>query len=286
MAALGAAPGKLPIVQHLAINAPDGVLGTTKTVDKAALRRRMPHMRQRRESGVLRRQPPTQSPPPQVDSRLQDNLLTRFRLESDAYAKLEAASARTELLSLAVHAAQRELAEARRLHERETGLLRERIARLQAAVDTAAARPPALDFWQRARRRWTRLSKALHSAFRGAAKVREARLAADRLRDARDWTAASAAYAKVLALNPALTDIWVQYGHTLKEGGDAVHAEAAYLRALDQNEGDFDIHLNLGHLYKVTGRLPEAAKSYRAALALNPASDDAAAEVHALAHLL
>ena len=85
---------------------------------------------------------------------------------------------------------------------------------------------------------------------------------ADRARDAGGHSRAAKFYSRALKLDPARTDIHVQYGNMLKEIGRYEEAEGAYRRALSQSPGDGEIHLQLGHLFKLTGRTEQAAEAY------------------------
>ncbi len=80
----------------------------------------------------------------------------------------------------------------------------------------------------------------------------------DAHRDAREWPAAEQAYARHLKDRPDDTDIWVQYGHVLKECGKFKEAEAAYRTAASARPDDADIYLHLGHLLKSQSRYMEA----------------------------
>lgn len=106
---------------------------------------------------------------------------------------------------------------------------------------------------------------------------------ADRLRDARDWPGAAAAYATWLAGRPHDWPTWIQYGHALKEAGDPEAALGAYRRAEQGRPGDADLQMQVGHALKLLGNLPEARLAYSRALDIEPANDAAWREV---AHLL
>lgn len=92
----------------------------------------------------------------------------------------------------------------------------------------------------------------------------------DRLRDARDYARAAAAYGAAVALAPTRTDIRVQYGNMLKDAGNLGEAEATYRIALAQAPQDADIHLQLGHVLKLQGRRGAALECYRRAAELAP----------------
>ena len=96
------------------------------------------------------------------------------------------------------------------------------------------------------------------------------------------WQEREAAYRAALALDPSLTDIWVQYGHALKEQGQLDAAEEAYRRSLALDATLADTNLQLGHVLKLQGRIAEAADAYLTAHRLDPDHPDAAAELAAL----
>ncbi len=108
---------------------------------------------------------------------------------------------------------------------------------------------------------------------------------ADALRDARRWEEAARGYAAYLRRDAWDRGARVQYGHCLKESGDLAAALAAYREAEAQAPEDADIALQIGHALKLLGD-PEAAwRAYARALTLDPASEAAAREVSALAHV-
>ena len=92
----------------------------------------------------------------------------------------------------------------------------------------------------------------------------------DRLRDARDYTAAAEAYRAAVALAPTRADIRVQHGNMLKDAGRLEEAEVAYRSALARAPNDADIHLQLGHALKLQGRHAAALECYRRAAELAP----------------
>jgi len=106
--------------------------------------------------------------------------------------------------------------------------------------------------------------------------------AADAARDARDWATAARTYREVLDLTPERADIFVQYGHALKESGDLDAAQEAYRHAIALEGEVADFHLQLGHALKLLGRRDEARESYRRANELAPDLADAALELRAL----
>jgi glycosyltransferase involved in cell wall biosynthesis len=106
--------------------------------------------------------------------------------------------------------------------------------------------------------------------------------AADAARDARDWATAARIYREVLDLAPQRADIFVQYGHALKESGKLDAAEEAYRRAIALDDEVADFHLQLGHALKLRGLREEAMESYRRANELAPDLAAAALELRAL----
>src|SRR6516165_12680725 len=113
------------------------------------------------------------------------------------------------------------------------------------------------------------LSVALFGLRRAAARLIRR---ADMARDAGGHSRAAKFYSRALKLDPARTDICVQYGNMLKEAGCYEEAEGAYRRALSQSPGDGEIHLQLGHLLKLTGRTEQAAEAYEEAQRVLPDS--------------
>ncbi len=111
-----------------------------------------------------------------------------------------------------------------------------------------------------------------------ASAVRAARRAAL----AKDWAAAAHHYALALKAAPRRAQIWVQYGHALKEQGARAAAEKAYLQALDLAPETADTHVQLGHLAKLMGAYGDAEQYYRRALELQPSRRDATHELDAL----
>jgi tetratricopeptide (TPR) repeat protein len=93
---------------------------------------------------------------------------------------------------------------------------------------------------------------------------------ADRARDASQWGIATDLYRTALDRNPKRSDIWVQYGHALKESGRLTQAESAYRAALAREPSLCDTHVQLGHVLKLQGKQEEAEAAYLRAFALNP----------------
>jgi ADP-heptose:LPS heptosyltransferase/GT2 family glycosyltransferase/tetratricopeptide (TPR) repeat protein/SAM-dependent methyltransferase len=105
---------------------------------------------------------------------------------------------------------------------------------------------------------------------------------ADRARDVGQWELAERFYRKALAHNPRRADIWVQYGHMLKEGGKLAEAAAAYRQALAYDRGAADPCLHLGRVLKLQGRRKEAEAAYLRSFVCDAAQTE---RVHELADL-
>jgi GT2 family glycosyltransferase/predicted TPR repeat methyltransferase len=86
---------------------------------------------------------------------------------------------------------------------------------------------------------------------------------ADAARDQHDWIVAAEQYGLYLNVRPDDFDIWVQYGHALKESGQHVAALTAYSEALGLNPHDADLLLSFGHLHRLMGQLEDAISFYR-----------------------
>jgi tetratricopeptide (TPR) repeat protein len=108
----------------------------------------------------------------------------------------------------------------------------------------------------------------------------------------RRWADAERAYAAALDFDPKQKNIWIQYGHSLKEQGidaDPIgrmrffrDAETAYRHALALDDGAADTYLQLGHVLKLQNRVDEAISAYEACRRLDPVLKDAARELRAL----
>lgn len=98
---------------------------------------------------------------------------------------------------------------------------------------------------------------------------------ADNARDAKDWVLARHLYAQQLGIAPDRADLWVQYGHALKESGIPRLAECAYRQAIALRPVDSDSYLQLGHVLKISGAVSAAAVAYTAATRFDQKSDAA-----------
>jgi tetratricopeptide (TPR) repeat protein len=96
------------------------------------------------------------------------------------------------------------------------------------------------------------------------------------------WTVAVERWAAAARAAPEAPDVWVQYGHALKESGEREAALGAYLRALRLDPDRADTHLQIGHALKLLDRWDEAAKAYARAFALAPADGRIRVELEAL----
>ncbi|HEX4185628.1 MAG TPA: tetratricopeptide repeat protein [Stellaceae bacterium] len=96
-------------------------------------------------------------------------------------------------------------------------------------------------------------------------------LRAERAQEARRWELAARHYRGALADMPNAPEMWVQYGHALKESGNVSEAEAAYRRSINLDPDSADTYLQLGHALKIQGRIEEAVDAYFRSLALDPA---------------
>jgi tetratricopeptide (TPR) repeat protein len=95
-------------------------------------------------------------------------------------------------------------------------------------------------------------------------------LRAERAQEARKWELAARHYREALDAMPNAPEMWVQYGHALKESGKVAGAEAAYRRAINLDPDSADAHLQLGHALKIQGRIDEAGSAYFRSMALDP----------------
>ena len=91
----------------------------------------------------------------------------------------------------------------------------------------------------------------------------------DEARDRSDWENAGQYYEAFLRLAPGRGDIWVQFGHSLRELGNLSAAERAYRTAVEINAGDADAQFQLGHALKMQQRMAEAKEAFARASALD-----------------
>jgi tetratricopeptide (TPR) repeat protein len=95
-------------------------------------------------------------------------------------------------------------------------------------------------------------------------------LRAERAQEARKWELAARHYREALGAMPNMPEMWVQYGHSLKESGKVDEAEAAYRRSINLDPDSADACLQLGHALKIQGRIDEAVSAYFRSMALDP----------------
>ncbi len=99
---------------------------------------------------------------------------------------------------------------------------------------------------------------------------------------ARDWPAASQAYAAYLRRRPKRASAWVQLGHAYKEQRDFAGARKAYQWALALDAKNADNWLQLGHILKLQGERAAAIDAYASAAELEPQLAPAAEELIAM----
>ncbi len=99
------------------------------------------------------------------------------------------------------------------------------------------------------------------------------RNAGDKHRDAGEWVVAEAEYKKHLAAHSDDIDIWVQYGHMLKESKKLAEAEAAYSTAVSMRPDDADANIHLGYVLKRQGKLVAALAAFNKAQELEPSAE-------------
>lgn len=119
----------------------------------------------------------------------------------------------------------------------------------------------------RYRRDWAPRLHAGHARNAVGSKI----LRAERAQEARRWELAARHYRGALADMPNAPEMWVQYGHALKESGNVSEAEAAYRKSIDLDPVSADTYLQLGHVLKIQGRIDEAIGAYFRSLALDSA---------------
>lgn len=118
--------------------------------------------------------------------------------------------------------------------------------------------------------------------FKRHARLRDLARNADRARDARSWPEAALAYRTLLTRYPEQVEMWVQYGHALKESGYLVDAELAYQQAINRCATNADSYLQLGHVLKLQHKRDEAIEAYKRAFCLDPSATTPSIELKAL----
>jgi tetratricopeptide (TPR) repeat protein len=91
----------------------------------------------------------------------------------------------------------------------------------------------------------------------------------------RDAAGAADAYRRALALDPSLTDAYVNLGRLRHENGDAREAARLYHLALERSPEDPVLHFNLALALEDTQGAEAAIRHYERALALDPDFADA-----------
>lgn len=104
----------------------------------------------------------------------------------------------------------------------------------------------------------------------------------DAARDQQAWAKAAGAYKAALDAEPNLPDIWVQYGHVLKENGLISKAADAYREALQRRPDHAETHVHLAHVLKRLALYQDAMEAFEEALTLDPSDEDSAQELFAL----
>ena len=112
------------------------------------------------------------------------------------------------------------------------------------------------------------------SARDSAALAREAFEQALGLED-NDTKAATRAYERALALDPALADAYVNLGRLQHESGNAREAVRLYQQALERSPDDAVLHFNLALALEDTRGAEAAIEHYQRALTLDPEFADA-----------
>lgn len=130
-------------------------------------------------------------------------------------------------------------------------------------------------------RRWLKMLYRRRNSVPSPLSPNHYRILGDSARDRKEWDAASRHYAFHLEFNRQDFDIWVQFGHALKEQGLLDQAGLAYQQASLLNEGDADLWLNRGHLEKLRGDFRSARECYTRSYALSR-SAEVAIELNAL----
>lgn len=104
----------------------------------------------------------------------------------------------------------------------------------------------------------------------------------DAARDKFAWGKAADAYKAALDTEPDLPDIWVQYGHVLKENGQISDAADAYREALRCRHGHAETQVHLAHVLKRLALYQEAIAAFEEALTLDPSDEESAQELFSL----
>jgi tetratricopeptide (TPR) repeat protein len=98
---------------------------------------------------------------------------------------------------------------------------------------------------------------------------------ADRARDAGEWAVAAHYYEMAIERNPNRPEIWVQYGHVLKEAGRLSSAEQAYRQAIAGAPPRAEPYRYLGDVLGAQQKRDDAVTAYLQAHSLDPTSPHA-----------
>ena len=121
-----------------------------------------------------------------------------------------------------------------------------------------------------------------HSRTQRRSRVQQLVAAGDRANAGRDWAAATGFYEAALEINPALSAIWVQYGHALKEQGHLNRALDAYRQGLALDGTSADTYLQIGHVLKLQGHVDMAQAAYRDSFLRDPTSPHSRVELESM----
>jgi tetratricopeptide (TPR) repeat protein len=104
---------------------------------------------------------------------------------------------------------------------------------------------------------------------------RKSIMLADRAREAGQWAVAAHYYRRALDRNPNRPEIWIQYGHVLKEANRLSAAEQAYRQAIAGAPTLAEPYRYLGDVLSAQRKRDEAVTAYLQAHSLDPASPHA-----------
>ncbi|MDG1373259.1 MAG: tetratricopeptide repeat protein [Paracoccaceae bacterium] len=104
----------------------------------------------------------------------------------------------------------------------------------------------------------------------------------DAARDRRAWAKAAKAYKAALDADPDLPNIWVQYGHVLKENDQVSDAVDAYREALQRRPGHAETQVHLAHVLKRLALYQDAMEAFEEALILDSSDEESAQELFSL----
>lgn len=98
---------------------------------------------------------------------------------------------------------------------------------------------------------------------------------ADRARDSAKWAVAARYYRMALDRNPNRPEIWIQYGHVLKEANRLAPAEQAYRQAISATPTLAEPYRYLGDVLSAQRKRDDAMIAYLQAHSLDPTSPHA-----------